>query len=295
MKKRLLLVATLLSVTALASCDDPNTSNTSSQELNAWTSEQVDEMVKCVGFELPFFALPEGAEQFSSDEEKVFGFSVEGTVEVDYLKEVETAFKADPSFTIDTALGSEDGYPSYALYVLNDAVTIDENDYVGYIQMGLYTNEDDFGQVTSGSLEIAAFLELQIEDKSAAYDTYAEAAQGVVAYFADYNIAVVTPTSLTTSATSFELIDMRAMYYNGYGLDLGPYVSLYLNEAKEAEVDAVVKAFTDIGYVESQYTYDGETYTEYVKDSISVEVDYYAADEDFSEAVVISFIPASEE
>lgn len=295
MKKRLLLVATLLSVTSLASCDDPNTSSSSGEELNAWTSQQVDEMVKCVGFELPFFEVPEGAEQFSSDEEMLFGFSVEGTVEVDYLKEVEKAFKADSSFTIDTALGSEDGYPSYALYSFNDAITDGESDYVGYVQMGLYTTEDDFGQVTSGSLEIAAFLELQLEDKSASYDTYAEAAQGVVSYFADYDINVATPSSLTTSATSFDLIDMRAMYYNAYGLDLGPYVSLYLNEAKETEVDAVVKAFTDLGYVESQYTYDGETYTEYVKDSMSVDVTYYAADEEYPESVVISFVPASEE
>lgn len=294
MKKRLLLVATLLSVTSLASCDDPSTSS-SEEELKGWTSQQVDEMVKCVGFELPFFELPEGAEQFSSDEEMVFGFSVESTVEVKYLGEVEKAIKADPSFTIDTALGSEDGYPSYALYTFNDVVTIGESDYVGYIQMGLYTTENDFGEVSSGSLEIAAFLELQLEDKSAAYDTYAEAAQGVVSYFADHDISVVTPVSLTTSATSFELIDMRALYFNAYGFDLGPYVSLYLNEAKETEVDAVVKAFTDIGYVESQYTYDGETYTEYVKDSISVEVAYYAADEEYSEAVVISFVPVSEE
>lgn len=297
MKKGLLLLTTLLSVTMLASCGDSDSSTnpttTTDPALDDWTAEQKAAIQEVLGqVEIPFFSL-ENSEFVSSVDDGYIAV-VKESATVSDLQVIENAIKADADWTIETGVGAEEGYPGYGLSSYNYALVDDAgNRYQALAQYGLYTSDDDFGKVSEGSMEFAVYLEQILDDNSVEGASYAEVAKAAKDYFAKFNMTLELPESVATSATAFEMLDMRYVYFTYYGLDIGPMVTIDLYGALESEVADVVKTFTDLGYVESEDDYG----TFYAKGEFSVSVDYYEADADneMPEEIMISIAPLSEE
>lgn len=296
MKKSLLLLATLLSATMLASCDNESGEgggNGSTIEptdvvvAEDWSAEEKEAMNDVLGFELPYFHI-EGA-KFENYKNSMILVTMDSGATKDTLLAIEKAFKADGDFTVEYEVGGIAEQPNFGSYTYNYEIEVGENKYAGYVQYGIYTNEDDYGVATEGALEFAAFLNLIIEDQSAVYDTYDELSAATVAYFAKGGLSVELPATLSVTADTYELYDIRYVYNEYYGFDAGPYVSLYLNGALETDVEKVIKDFTDIGYALTSYTYGGDSYESYVKGDICVDVSFEEADteNDLPQAVTV--------
>lgn len=284
MKKSLLLLP-LLASAVLASCNGGNSSSTSSSTSSGgkptdWTVSEKKLMTDNLGgFTIPFYYV-EGQTVTDEYYEEYGCISVEAPAgtETD-LENYETILIGE-GFECDYALGDDEDYPYWMQYWTEDK---DGNQL--FVQA--YTKD---GTKCPGAWTIDAYFYITLEDYSQ-YDltTYSELVTANNTYFQAYEETVPTlPTAITTSATSYDMIDMRYMYYSYFGIDIGvAYSTLCFYNAKENELNTVISAFTQAGYVEQQGEYQGEQYTYYDNGTSSVEIAYFEADEESDEYIAI--------
>lgn len=280
----------------LASCDNEDggsngKTNDSTDVVVAddWKAEEKQAMNDILGFELPYFNI-EGA-TFGKDEENLMVFvTMDSGATKDTLLTIEKAFKADPDFMVEYEVGGIEEQPNLGAYSYNGIIEIGDFEYTGHVQYAIYTNDDDFGVATEGALEFAAYLQKNIVDNSAIYNTYGELVTATKTYFANEGLTIELPTALSITADSYEFYDLRYAYFDAYSMDVGPYMIMYLNGALETDVEKVTKDFTDLGYVLTQYTFGGYSYESYVKGDIAVDISFEEADteNDFPQAVTVT-------
>ena len=277
----------------LASCDNEEggTSDKSTDVVvtDDWKVEEKQAMNDILGFELPYFNI-EGA-TFGKDEENLMIFvTMDSGATKDTLLTIEKAFKADPDFTVEYEVGGIEEQPNYGEYSYNGIIEIKGFEYIGHVQYGIYTTDDDFGVAEEGALEFAAYLQKNIVDNSAVYNTYGELLTATKTYFTNEGLNAELPETLSITAESYEFYDLRYAYFDEYRRDIGPYMVMYLNGALETDVEKVTKDFTDLGYVLTQYTFGGYSYESYVKGDVAVDITFEEAntENDLPQAVTVT-------
>ena len=194
----------------LASCDNEDggsngKTNDSTDVVVAddWKAEEKQAMNDILGFELPYFNI-EGA-TFGKDEENLMVFvTMDSGATKDTLLTIEKAFKADPDFTVEYEVGGIEEQPNLGGYSYNGIIEIGDFEYTGHVQYAIYTNDDDFGVATEGALEFAAYLQKNIVDNSAVYNTYGELLTATKTYFTNEGLNAELPETLSITAESYE-------------------------------------------------------------------------------------------
>lgn len=281
MKKTLsILLSGIVMMAGLTSCDN---SNSTLPVRDDWTESEANSIKEALrDVALPFFKLSNEYTFESSTRKGMVVIEMEDA-NVSDLKNIEKAFRADADWEIANEIGSKAEQPYFgnAVYAV-DTVKISGVEYAVVSQYGIYTNEDDYGAVDKGTLQFAAYLSAQLTDKSEQYETYELAKAGVIKYFADYGYeGLAMPESIETSASSYEMTDLRFVYYYYYSQDIAiPYAVLDFYDAKESELSAVTSAFEGAGYAKKtqEKTDKTEAYDYYWKDGIKVVVSFELAD-----------------
>lgn len=280
MKKTIsILLSGLIMMTSLASCDNSSSSIATRED---WSESEVESIKTALrDVTLPFFKLSNEYTLQASTRSGTVIITMENATVTD-LKNIEKAFKADADWEIADEIGSsaEQPYLGTSVYA-TETINISGVEYAVVSQYGLYTNEDDFGAVDKGNLQFAAYLSAQLEDKSEQFETYELAKAGVIKYFANYgHEGLVMPENIETSASSYEMTDLRFVYYYIYKSDIAvPYAVLDLYDAKESELDAVKSAFEGVGYVKKtqEKTEKTEAYDYYWNNGIKVVISFELA------------------
>ena len=294
MKKQILLLASLLSVTMLASCGEDNNTTTSETIVEDWSDELKTKMNDNLSTVIPYFSVPNG-ESYWYEKGNTFFVTTESGTTINDLKTIEKAFKADPDWSEENAVESLSDQPAFGSYTYNFTVQLSETDTTTYTlvaQYGLYTSDDDYGTVETGALEFAAYLRENIEDLSDEYTSWSTMRSDVISLFASAGYeGLLLPETITSSATDFYTIDERHYYYEQYGQDVvgAPWLVLYLDYGKESEVDGIKTALVDLGYEAVNYTTaSGVSGVEYDKDMFVIDVEYMAEEDGYPETIYIS-------
>ncbi len=273
MKKSFILLATVLSASILAGCGNNNAKD--------WTDEEKAMMTEHLGGNIIPYYYVEG--QVVTDEY----YEDYGCISVEAMKATNSDLVAYENiliakeFTCETKVGSETDMPYYGSYYKECA-----DGYIFNIQF--YVGS---GTKESGKYSVDAYYAKPLTNYSAeGLTSWADCATSAKTYFTTYGEeAPVLPDTLTTSATSFDMIDYRYAYYTYYGSDLGtPMALLYLNSATNAELSGVQDAFKAVGYVEKTSTdEEGTTSTYYYNDKNIVVIEYDEASGTYPEDISI--------
>lgn len=270
MKKAFVLLAAALSAGVLAGC------NSAPKD---WKEEEKKLMTDNLGGNvLPYYYV----EGYVVTDEYLEDY---GCISVEALqgkKEDVLAYEkllVAKEYTCDVKVGDDLDMPYFGSYYKTFA-----DDFVLMVQV--YVGG---GTKETGKFCIDAYYAQEMQDYSEYdLDSWTKCAASTKSYFEAYNsVAPVLPETLETSATTFDMMDYRYMYYAYYGEDVGfPVGLLYLNGAKEAELDGVIAAFVAKGYAKKT-TSEGEEYYEYGSKQFFAEFEYEPAEEDFPEAISI--------
>lgn len=274
MKKGLILLACALSASVLAGCG----------EAKDWSKEDKDLMMECLGGNvIPYYYV---ADQVVTDEyyDDYGCISVEAPKATDEnLKEFEKILVAK-EFTCVIASGEDEDSPYFMVYDLEK-----DDGYVFEIQAYIGKN----GARKSGKWNVDAFYFKPVDDNSVeGLKSWDDTKKAVADYFALTDQEAPNLPDVSTSATSYDVIDYRYMVYAYTGTDIEQgYALVYLNGAKEAELAGVIAAFVAAGYAETEMD-DGEggKYTVYDNGKYSVDISYDEAEGDYPEDISIGII-----
>lgn len=296
MKKSMLLLmgALVLSSVTLTSCGEETV-----PLREDWTEAETESIKSALrGVMLPFFELRNEYTFNASTKSGQVVITMEDA-NVKDLKAIEKAFQVDSEWEIADAVGSLSSQPYVgdAIYTTEN-ININGVEYLVGTQYGLYTSEDDFGVTDEGTLQFVAFLQPMLEDYSDQYTTYEASVKAVEDYFKNYGVEISLPSSIVTSASSYEITDMRYVYYYYYQKDIGtPYAVLDFYDAKEEELSTVNKAFEDLGYTKKtqEATSSSSSYDYYFKDGIKVVPTFEVANASYNvpDRIELQIFPAS--
>lgn len=285
MKKTIKLLTAILASIALTGCNETSATTEPVQEY--WTETDLSTMKKVLAdVELPFFYIGD-YEVEASATNHIFTVTVENVTYIE-LKNIEKAFKSDPDWDISTSIGSDSSTPYFGSATYSVYPEIGTTQYYLKAQYGIYTGSgSDFGTVSAGTIQFAAVMYAMLGDYSASYETYTGLVAGLTNYFDKNGYTGFTlPTSLTSSATGYELTDYRYLYWymNEGEADLGyPYAMVDFLNAKEEEVATIKSELLAFGYKEGQSkTSSGEAYTFYELNNFRVVVNFEEASETYN-------------